>query len=47
VLAAQRRELILDALRTSRGAGVVQLAERLDVSKMTVRCSRVSRGSGS
>jgi DeoR/GlpR family transcriptional regulator of sugar metabolism len=37
VLAEQRRQLILDAVRTGRGAGVVQLAQQLDVSEMTVR----------
>jgi DeoR/GlpR family transcriptional regulator of sugar metabolism len=37
VLAAQRRELILEAVRTGRGAGVVELAQSLDVSEMTVR----------
>jgi DeoR/GlpR family transcriptional regulator of sugar metabolism len=37
VLAAQRRQLILETVRTGRGAGVVQLARQLDVSEMTVR----------
>jgi DeoR/GlpR family transcriptional regulator of sugar metabolism len=37
VLAAQRRQLILTAVRSGRGAGVVELAQRFDVSEMTVR----------
>jgi DeoR/GlpR family transcriptional regulator of sugar metabolism len=37
VLAAQRRQLILQAVRSGRGAGVVELAQRFDVSEMTVR----------
>lgn len=37
MLAAQRRQLILQAVRTERGAGVVQLAQQFDVSEMTVR----------
>jgi DeoR/GlpR family transcriptional regulator of sugar metabolism len=37
VLGAQRRELILEAVRTDRQAGVVDLARRFDVSEMTVR----------
>jgi DeoR/GlpR family transcriptional regulator of sugar metabolism len=37
VLAAQRRQLILQAVRTGRGVGVVELAQRFDVSEMTVR----------
>ena len=37
MLAAQRRELILDAVRSGRTAGVVELAQRFDVSEMTVR----------
>jgi DeoR/GlpR family transcriptional regulator of sugar metabolism len=36
-LAAQRRQLILHAVRTRHGAGVVQLAQQFDVSEMTVR----------
>jgi DeoR/GlpR family transcriptional regulator of sugar metabolism len=36
VLAAQRRQLILDAVRTGP-AGVTELAEQLEVSEMTVR----------
>lgn len=37
MLAAQRRELILDAVRSGRSAQVVELAERFSVSEMTVR----------
>jgi DeoR/GlpR family transcriptional regulator of sugar metabolism len=37
MLAAQRRELILDAVRSGQTAGVVELAQRFDVSEMTVR----------
>jgi len=37
MLAAQRRELILDAVRSGESAGVVELAQRFDVSEMTVR----------
>jgi DeoR/GlpR family transcriptional regulator of sugar metabolism len=37
VLAAQRRQLILQVVRSGRGAGVVELAQRFDVSEMTVR----------
>jgi DeoR/GlpR family transcriptional regulator of sugar metabolism len=37
VLAARRRQLILQAVRTGRGAGVVELAQQFDVSEMTVR----------
>jgi DeoR/GlpR family transcriptional regulator of sugar metabolism len=37
VLAAQRRQLILQAVRTGRAAGVVELAQQFDVSEMTVR----------
>ena len=37
MLAAQRRQLILQAVRSGRGAGVVELAHRFDVSEMTVR----------
>ena len=37
LLAAQRRELILDAVRSGRGAEVVALAVRFEVSEMTVR----------
>jgi DeoR/GlpR family transcriptional regulator of sugar metabolism len=37
LLPAQRRQLILRTVRGSRGAGVVELAQRLDVSEMTVR----------
>ena len=37
MLAAQRRELILDAVRTGQTAGVVELAQRFAVSEMTVR----------
>jgi DeoR/GlpR family transcriptional regulator of sugar metabolism len=37
MLAAQRRELILEEVRTGHGAGVVALAQRFDVSEMTVR----------
>jgi DeoR/GlpR family transcriptional regulator of sugar metabolism len=37
VLAAQRRQLILRAVRDGSGAGVVELANRFDVSEMTVR----------
>jgi len=37
LLAAQRRELILDAVRSGQTAGVVELAQRFDVSEMTVR----------
>ena len=37
ILAAQRRRLILRAVRSGRGAEVVELAQRFDVSEMTVR----------
>jgi DeoR/GlpR family transcriptional regulator of sugar metabolism len=37
MLAAQRRELILDAVRTGHTAEVVELARRFAVSEMTVR----------
>jgi DeoR/GlpR family transcriptional regulator of sugar metabolism len=37
MLAEQRRELILHAVRNGRGAEVVELARRFDVSEMTVR----------
>jgi DeoR/GlpR family transcriptional regulator of sugar metabolism len=37
VLAAERRELILDAVRSGHGAEVVELARRFAVSEMTVR----------
>jgi DeoR/GlpR family transcriptional regulator of sugar metabolism len=37
MLAAQRRELILDAVRSGETAGVVELARRFAVSEMTVR----------
>src|SRR5262245_58022835 len=37
MLAAQRRGLILDAVRSGSGAGVVELAQRFSVSEMTVR----------
>jgi DeoR/GlpR family transcriptional regulator of sugar metabolism len=37
MLAAQRRQLILRAVRDERVAGVVELAQRFDVSEMTVR----------
>ena len=37
MLGAQRRELILEAVRVRRQAGVVELARRFDVSEMTVR----------
>lgn len=37
MLAAQRRELILDAVRSGRSAQVVELAQRFSVSEMTVR----------
>src|SRR5262249_44725782 len=37
MLAAKRRQLILDAVRSGRTAGVVELAQRFDVSEMTVR----------
>jgi DeoR/GlpR family transcriptional regulator of sugar metabolism len=37
VLAAQRRQLILQVVRSGRAAGVVELAHRFDVSEMTVR----------
>ena len=37
MLAAQRRQLILDAVRTGRGAEVVALAQRFSVAEMTVR----------
>jgi DeoR/GlpR family transcriptional regulator of sugar metabolism len=37
VLAAERREQILDAVRSGRSAGVVELAARFHVSEMTVR----------
>ena len=37
MLAAQRRQLILEAVRTGSGVGVVELAQRFDVSEMTVR----------
>jgi DeoR/GlpR family transcriptional regulator of sugar metabolism len=37
VLAAQRRELILQAVRSDRGAQVGSLAERFGVSEITVR----------
>jgi DeoR/GlpR family transcriptional regulator of sugar metabolism len=37
MLAAKRRELILDAVRSGRSAGVVELAQRFAVSEMTVR----------
>jgi len=37
MLAAQRRALIVDAVRRGEGAGVVELAQRFAVSEMTVR----------
>ncbi len=37
MLAEKRRELILHTVRTGRGAEVVELARRFDVSEMTVR----------
>jgi DeoR/GlpR family transcriptional regulator of sugar metabolism len=37
MLPAQRRRLILRAVRSGRGAEVVELAHRFDVSEMTVR----------
>jgi len=37
MLAAQRRGLILDEVRTGRGVAVAELAQRFDVSEMTVR----------
>ena len=37
MLPAQRRQLILRTVRGGRGAGVVDLAQRFDVSEMTVR----------
>jgi DeoR/GlpR family transcriptional regulator of sugar metabolism len=37
MLAAKRRELILDAVRSGETAGVVALAQRFAVSEMTVR----------
>lgn len=37
MLPAQRRQLILRAVRGGRGAEVVELAQRFDVSEMTVR----------
>jgi DeoR/GlpR family transcriptional regulator of sugar metabolism len=37
MLAAKRRELILDAVRSGETAGVVELAQRFAVSEMTVR----------
>jgi DeoR/GlpR family transcriptional regulator of sugar metabolism len=37
LLAARRRELIVEAARSGRGAGVAELARRFDVSEMTVR----------
>src|SRR4051812_41471499 len=37
MLAAQRRELILDAVRSGHTAEVVELAQRFSVSEMTVR----------
>lgn len=37
MLAAQRRELILDAVRSGETAGVMELAQRFAVSEMTVR----------
>lgn len=37
MLAAQRRQLILRAVRDEQVAGVVELAQRFDVSEMTVR----------
>src|SRR5262249_21711626 len=37
MLAAQRRGLILDAVLSETGAGVVELAQRFSVSEMTVR----------
>jgi len=37
VLAAQRRQLILRAVRTDQGAHVVELAQRFGVSEITVR----------
>jgi DeoR/GlpR family transcriptional regulator of sugar metabolism len=37
MLAARRRELILDAVRSGRTAEVVELAQRFEVSEMTVR----------
>ncbi len=37
MLAARRRELILDAVRSGSSAAVVELAERFSVSEMTVR----------
>jgi DeoR/GlpR family transcriptional regulator of sugar metabolism len=37
VIPAQRRQLIVHAVRTGRGAGVVELAQQFDVSEMTVR----------
>ena len=37
MIPAQRRQLIVHAVRTGRGAGVVELAQQFDVSEMTVR----------
>lgn len=37
MLAAQRRQLILQAVRTGSAAGVVELAQQFEVSEMTVR----------
>ena len=37
LLAARRRELIVEAARSGRGAGVADLARRFNVSEMTVR----------
>jgi DeoR/GlpR family transcriptional regulator of sugar metabolism len=37
VLAAQRRQLILEEIRSGRGAEVVELAQRFSVAEMTVR----------
>lgn len=37
MLPAQRRQLILRAVRGGRGAEVVELAQRFDISEMTVR----------
>jgi DeoR/GlpR family transcriptional regulator of sugar metabolism len=37
VLPAQRRQLILDTIRSGHSAGVVELARRFSVSEMTVR----------